>query len=288
MEIIPLAYDSFGARSMCTFIKTRDIGLIIDPGVALGPKRYGLPPHPVELKRKMELWVIIKEHVRKSDVVVITHYHYDHHNPEEVEIFRGKTMLIKHPQKRINRSQKGRAAYFLEKLKGMPERIDFADGKRYVFGETEIVISDPVFHGVSNKLGYVIEVFVDDGKSSFLFSSDVEGPIHREQVEFMIKCNPEAVFIDGPMTYMLGYRFSVKSFEGSIQNLKELIDKTNVRYIITDHHLTRDLNWREKIDKVIEYGENAGVKVTSAAGFLDQDDMLLEAMRKELYKTNPV
>ena len=48
-----LAADSLGVRSLAT--KVGDF--VIDPGAALGPKRYGLPPHPLEqeaLNRALE------------------------------------------------------------------------------------------------------------------------------------------------------------------------------------------------------------------------------------------
>lgn len=52
MHIEPLSFDSMGTRSMCTYIETEDMRIVIDPGVSLAPKRYGLPPHDRE-KRKM-------------------------------------------------------------------------------------------------------------------------------------------------------------------------------------------------------------------------------------------
>ncbi|HID43194.1 MAG TPA: hypothetical protein EYP30_05350, partial [Archaeoglobaceae archaeon] len=163
MKIIPVAFDSFGARSMCTYVETDDVRIIIDPSVALGPKRYSLPPHPMEYEREGELWNRIKEFLAKSDVAIITHYHYDHHNPDEPELFRGKKLLLKHPKEKINFSQRKRSAYFLKQLENIPESIDFADGKTYNFGDTLISISPPVFHGTSDKLGYVTEVCIDDG-----------------------------------------------------------------------------------------------------------------------------
>jgi len=55
MKIKPIAFDSFGARSLCTLVETKDVIIIVDPSVALGPKRYGLPPHEIKIKRKDEL-----------------------------------------------------------------------------------------------------------------------------------------------------------------------------------------------------------------------------------------
>lgn len=49
-RLIPLAAESFGARSMCTYVETRDVKILLDAGVSLRPKRFGLPPHPLEFK----------------------------------------------------------------------------------------------------------------------------------------------------------------------------------------------------------------------------------------------
>ncbi len=283
MEIKPVAFDSMGVRSMATFIDTRDVKVMIDPSVSLAPKRYRLPPHRIEIERMNEKWEEIKKYVLESDVVVITHYHYDHHNPEEVEIFDGKTLLLKHPKENINRSQMGRAAYFLERLKNVDVEIDFCDGKNYSFGNTEIILSKAVYHGSDSRLGYVVEVYVSE-KDSFLFSSDVEGPNNDEQLKFMLDMNAETVIVDGPMTYMLGYRFSQRAFQNSIENLKKLIEKTGIRKLALDHHLTRDLKWREKMAEIFDLGAEMGVTVDSAAKFAGVEEELLEARRAELYK----
>ncbi|HDJ38475.1 MAG TPA: MBL fold metallo-hydrolase, partial [Methanosarcinales archaeon] len=92
MEITPLAFDSFGARSMATVIETDDLSILIDPGVALGPSRHRLPPHPLEIKRERELWQDINDHAARADVLVVSHYHYDHHNPEEPMLYGDKIL----------------------------------------------------------------------------------------------------------------------------------------------------------------------------------------------------
>lgn len=287
MKIIPLAFDSFGARSMCTYVETKDVKLIIDPAVALGPKRFKLPPHPIELKKEAELWSIIKEYVKKSDLIAVTHYHYDHHNPDDIEIFKGKEIFLKHPKENINQSQKNRSAFFIKQLGDVPKKIEYADGLEREFGKTTITFSPAVYHGTSNKLGYVTEIVVDDGEK-FLFSSDVEGPSLETQVRFMVEQNPNIVFIDGPMTYMLGYRYSQKSLDASINNLITLSEKTEVETIVIDHHLTRDINWRKKMGRLFKKGEESGVKIQSAAEYIGEKDNLLEARRRELYSENPV
>lgn len=282
MEIIPVAFDSMGVRSMATFVRTKDVSVFIDPSVSLAPSRYGLPPHRIEIERMNEKWKEIKNFVKKSDVVIITHYHYDHHNPEEVEIFEGKKLFLKNPKEKINRSQVSRANYFLEKLVDLSVEIDFCDGKKYEFGNTTIELSEPVFHGANQKLGFVLEVFISDGKGSFLFSSDVEGPIHEDQTAFIVERGPEVVIIDGPMSYMLGYRFSQNSLDKAIQNLKKISEV--VKNLVIDHHLLRDLKWRTAISELFSYAHQFGTKLQSAAEFCGVEEDLLEAKRKELYE----
>ena len=158
LNVKPLAFDSFGVRSMATFVETDDIAVLIDPGVSLAPSRYGLPPHPIEEQKMGETWADIKKHASQSDVLVVTHYHYDHHDPEEPGIYKDKIVYLKHPKEKINKSQAERASYFMDKLKEIPESIDIADGKEFKHGSTIIKFSPPVYHGTNPKLGYVVEV----------------------------------------------------------------------------------------------------------------------------------
>ncbi|MEM3478234.1 MAG: hypothetical protein QXM45_06090, partial [Archaeoglobaceae archaeon] len=238
-------------------------------------------PHRVEIERMNEKWKEITSFVGRSDVVIVTHYHYDHHNPEEVDVLSGKKILVKHPKEKINRSQMNRASYFLEKLKEKGIDFEFADGKRFEFGNTLLEFSKPVFHGANQKLGFVVEVYLSDSKNSFLFSSDVEGPIHEDQTAFILEKKPEIAFIDGPMSYMLGYRFSRDSLNKTIENLKRIVEV--VETVVIDHHLLRDLNWRSAISEAISYAEQFSTKICSAAEFAGEKEDLLEARRKELY-----
>lgn len=281
MMIKPIAFDSMGVRSMATSVKA-DVKIVIDPSVSLAPYRYGLPPHEVEIDRMEMKWEEIKKEALSSDVLVITHYHYDHYNPVEIKLFEGKKVLTKNPKEKINRSQMRRATYFLEKIKGIKLDLDFCDGKKYEFENTLIEFSNPVFHGTNEKLGFVLEVYIES-KETFLFSSDVEGLAIDDQLNFVLEKNAEVVFLDGPMTYM-PQKYLEKFFLKSLENIKKLIEKTWVKKLVLDHHLARDIDWRRKIFEVFEFGEEHGVKVLSAAEFAGVEEDLLEAKRKELWK----
>jgi len=282
MNIKIIAADSMGTRSMATYVETEDIKLFIDPAAALGPLRYSLPPHKKEeAKLKEHIGEIIK-HAKKCNVLIITHYHYDHYNPDEfLEVFKDKTVYVKHPKENINKSQQQRSKHFLDKLQNLSKEIIYSDGQEAVFGNTKITFSPAVFHGTDSKLGYVTEVLIDDGKEKFLFTSDVEGLAVEEQAEFILKNCPDIILADGPMTYMLGYRYSYDNFNKSIANLLEIIAKCKSKYLILDHHLLRDLKWKERTKALYE---NAGkTKIVCAAEFMNLPLEMLEARRKELW-----
>ncbi|MFH8132453.1 MAG: hypothetical protein QW321_02505, partial [Candidatus Aenigmatarchaeota archaeon] len=277
MEIVPIAFDSLGTRSMATFVETKDVKILIDPGVSLAPVRYGLPPHALELKRLDEHWERIVRLAEDSDILIITHYHYDHHNPwENLGIYKSKTVFIKHPTEKINFSQKGRAKYFLEQIKNLPKKLEFCDGREFKFGETRIKFSQPVFHGTNPNLGYVVEVFIEDKEYKFLHTSDVEGPSQKEQVDFIIKNKPNLIFLDGPLSYMI-YRFGLENLEVSVQNMTKIIEACPLESLVVEHHFLRDLNWKERISKVFEFAERKKVKVQCAAEFLGKPVEMLEA-----------
>lgn len=282
MEVYPIAADSIGTRSMATLVKA-DCNVFIDPGVSLGPWRYGLPPHPVELQRMEEHWEVIKKFAGKADVLIVTHYHYDHHDPREPGIYEGKNLLTKHPTENINYSQKRRAKYFLRELEGKPKEIEYSDGREFSFKGTRIKFSEPVFHGTNSRLGYVTEVAITDGDFTFLFTSDVEGPSIGEQVKFILQEDPNIIYLDGPLSYMLGYRYSMKSLRASVKNIIKVLRETKVEKFIVDHHLLRDLEWRKRMSDIFETAEKLDKEILTAAEYLGLENDMLEARRRELY-----
>ncbi len=275
-----LAFDSMGVRSMATVVETGDVKVLIDPSVALAPRRFGLPPHEREVERMMELARVIEEEGRDSDVIVITHYHYDHFDlgrKISLSIYEGKDVLIKHPRENINRSQRvERAPLFLRSIEGLPGRIEFADGREFTYGSTTIRFSRAVPHGTNTRLGYVIEVLVESQGERFLFSSDVEGPSLREQAEFILRADPHVAVVDGPMTYMLGFRYSRDSLRAAEENLREILELPSLELLILDHHLCRELDFRSRMPAI----SNRFRTAAEASGMRND---LLEARRRELY-----
>jgi len=287
MKLELLAFDSMGARSMCTYIETDDVKITIDPGVDLGPKRFGLPPHRLELERRSQLAEVITKRAEMSDVIVITHYHYDHHDLGDTipfDIYNGKTVLIKDPEKNVNWSQGDfRAPLFLGVLKEKAKKVEAADGRCFTFGSTKVGFSKAVFHGPSNMLGYVIETLVDSGNKKVVHTSDVQGPVSDDQTEFILRSQPDLAIVDGPMVYMLGNRYSQENLDTALHNIRKMLDN-GLKELVLDHHFLRDLNYNDYL--VLLRGDYPEARITTAAEYMGGKNNLLEARRKELFK-NP-
>ena len=103
MEIKPIASDSMGVRSMATLVTTGDCQVLLDPGAALGPIRYSLPPLKAELKALASALNTIGRIARNCQILTISHYHYDHYLPE-ADIYKDKIVYAKDPKNNINKS----------------------------------------------------------------------------------------------------------------------------------------------------------------------------------------
>jgi predicted metallo-beta-lactamase superfamily hydrolase len=288
MKVIPIAFDSLGTRSMSCFVVTNDVNILIDPGVSLAPIRYNKPPHSLEWQRLEEHKKEIIKYSEKSDILTISHMHFDHFMPDNKEIYKNKILLMKHPTQNINRSQFGRAKEFLELIKNTPKQIEYADGKEFVFGETKIKFSPPCWHGVEkSKLGYVLMVSIDDGNTKIMHCSDVQGPVVSKTTELIIRENPDLIIIGGPLSYMVGFRLSWQDFEQAENNFIRILRETKTETIILDHHLLRDLQYKNKFKNAYTEAEKLDKKVITAAEFLGKPIEMLEARRKELYQKYP-
>lgn len=111
----PIWFDSLGAKSSCTFVKTPDVSVLIDPGAAVMQ-----PSFPASLMKKL-YWYrqaqrTIKRAAKNADVVVISHYHYDHFTDFDRSLYDGKLLLAKNPNEYINDSQRERAESFFGNL----------------------------------------------------------------------------------------------------------------------------------------------------------------------------
>lgn len=285
LRVRVIGADSFGSRSMATVVEAGGVKIFIDPGVAYAPRRYGLPPHPVELKRLEEIKEEIRRELEDTDIVVITHYHYDHYlrDPGDAELYRGKILLVKDPRHAINLSQKLRAhrLFRVNRVEELAARLEVLDGRSFEFDGVRVVGSPPVPHGAEgSKLGYVVMVLVECCGYRFIHGSDVQGPMSRAALDWIAGMRPDLLFISGPPTYFAGFKVPREDVERGLQGLVEAARHVS-ELVIADHHFARDLEYPRLLEEV---SRASGARVVSAAEYMGRPYEPLEALRRELWR----
>jgi len=296
IEITPLAAESLGTRSLCTMVVTPDVNLLLDPSAALA-KRYNLEPHPTEyLTLKKSLRTIMKA-AAESDVLSVSHYHYDHVRPgfdnqlynlssrnERREMFAGKIVLAKDNRENINPSQRRRGFYFEKDIKDVVAKIEWADDRLFKFDDTKLTYSPPLPHGpAESRLGFVLATIVEYSGSRFMFAPDVQGPIVQETLQYILQVAPSLLIIGGPPIYLS--RFTDKEREVALNSLVVLA--STIPTLVVDHHLMRDNTWKDWMSPVLSASEKADTKVLTMAELSESENLFLEAKREERYKTHP-
>jgi predicted metallo-beta-lactamase superfamily hydrolase len=267
MKVLPMASESLGVRSMATYVETKDCKIFIDPSASLGPNRYGLSPHQKELETLYITKQKIAEVAESCNMLVISHYHYDHYDPNEV-FYKGKKVFAKDISKNINKSQKERGTEFKKIVENACD-LEYCDNSQHKIDNTKIVFSPPFF----------IMTTIDDGKQRVLHSSDIQGPVTKNAKEYILDQKPDLLIMDGPPTIFLGWKFSMKNLQDASDNLVEIIETLRCQ-VILDHHLLRDLKYKEVFSKPYQKG---GIKLKTFAEYIGKENNTLEAHRKELW-----
>ncbi|OYT26695.1 MAG: MBL fold metallo-hydrolase [Thermoprotei archaeon ex4572_64] len=346
-------FDSLGAKSACIAI-TSSIGkIIIDPGVAEMQPSY---PLPIEEKFRLRGRALskIENACKKAKVIIITHYHYDHHVlPDDPDIksgrefyLNGKLLILKNPNMYINESQWNRARLFLTKIlqlvnddlskyltnsevqefedpveklsialskdfKNYQARreellkkgkkwfirlkqlwgrskwiidgiklsdnsyITWGDNKTFSFGDVEVRILEPWFHGIEyDRTGWVIPITIRKNNYTVFYSSDLMGPQIEDYAEFIIKLRPDIIILDGPPTYLYPYMLSKVNLERAVGNVKLIISQARPKLLIYDHHLLRDCKWRRRIEEVFIEAKKSDVFLLTAAEYLGDKPLI--------------
>lgn len=274
MKIVPLGGETLGVRSFSVFVETDDLKITIDPGLSVVAIKNGFPPTPFEIKALNEVKNNILSACKKSDIIIITHYHFDHFFMDE-EVYKGKIVYIKDPDKLISNNQKKRAQNLLSIFEKSSVKYEIAYGEK-IFKNTKILFS-PIFpHGIDEKMGGVISVLIINDER-FLYTSDVLGFSLKDIKDYVIKIYPSIIFFDGSTEDLISL---------SILNLNELVDKLNVKIWLMEHHPYRTIDYKEKYKEIFGIFEKRGINLYNFAKFLKKDEMLLEGERKIFYE-NP-
>jgi predicted metallo-beta-lactamase superfamily hydrolase len=294
LHIKPLGAESLGTRSFCLYVQTPDLSILVDPGVALAPRRDGFPPHLKEIAAAKMTRDLISEVSTNCTVLTISHYHFDHYTTsldliyqwtnEKVakKLYKEKIVLAKDRSSKINYSQKKRS-YHLYKRKDCEIRA--ADGQSFQFNETTIRFSESVWHGSEGtKLGWVIMTTVEYDNEKILHASDIQGPMSADTLSLIEEERPNILLIGGPPTYLKSV--PQEDLEHGIINLKKLASLIDV--IVVDHHLLRDGKWKERLKDVYAAAKKNGNQIYCTAEFMEVQPLLFEVQRKELYKKEPL
>lgn len=274
MRVMPLAADSLGARSMATYVEAGSLRLLIDPGVTLAPRRYGLGPAAEEEEALARARLRIEAYAVRATHVAVSHFHADHFGTAPA-LYAGRQVWAKDPRRMIDRHQ---AVHGREFWKAMVPHchLEAADGRQLQVDGVTVRFSPPLPHGPdASEFGHVVAVTVDDGMR-FVHASDLQGPASPVATGYLLRERPDLVYLSGPPTYLqaqVGYDV----VQRGIDNLIRLVGETGCR-VIVDHHAVREPRFRERLAQAFDTG-----RVVTAAGYLGHRDECLEAGRAMLW-----
>ena len=284
MRIEILGAESLGVRGLCCLVETRDRKVVIDPGVALGFRRQGLLPHPVQAAASEGTKEKIEKALEDATDVVISHYHGDHiplvdANPYQLSAERVAKLLMR-PRlwtkgtADLSLNQAHRAAALARRIsRRFPVSEGIVDGP--------LCFSLPVPHGeLGGRGGNVMMTRIEDGDEVFVHASDIQ-MLNDESIEKIVMWEPSVVLASGPPIYLPS--LTIEQKENALRRTLRLAREVDV--LILDHHLMRS----KKGEKWLDYVSSlTGHKVICAADFMQCRRNLLEAERVLWYRRSPV
>jgi len=277
VNVVPLAADSLGVRSMATYVECGQTRVLIDPGAVLAPNRFGLPPADEEWEALRRANDRISAYATRAGVIFLSHYHEDHfrHDPN---LYKGRTVWAKDAKRMINPRQAQRAAELWKSIAG-DCRLDSAEGRILETAEARLSASPPLAHGTEGTgLGYVVALTITDLREGkrFVHASDVQGPLSGVAAAYLIRERPDLLYLSGPPAY-LESQLGAALIDQGVDQLMRVVDQTGCR-VILDHHALRAESYPDRFRRLWQTG-----RVVTAAGFLGLDDAALESRRRSLW-----
>jgi len=271
--------ESLGVRGLCCVVETKDRKIVIDPGVALGYRRHGLLPHPVQVAVAERVKVAIEKALEDATDVVISHYHGEHHpmvnaNPYQLSADR-VAELLKHPRLWAKGMQ-NIAPGQLHRAKGLAQKVDRAFPASEGLSDGCLSFSPPVPHGERGMGGTVMMTRIEEEKEVFVHASDIQ-MLNDEAIEQILAWRPTVVLASGPPIYLPSLTWRKR--KAALR--RTLMVARDVDTLILDHHLMRSREGEKWLDWVSSITNH---KVICAADFMGRNRNLLEADRVSWYK----
>ena len=281
LRVRVLACESLGVRAFAARVDTPAGTLVVDPAVALAPRRQGVPPAPEELQAFYAAWDRIRDALQEARFVAITHYHHDHQLPYLPDVFPDPPprVFLKSPED-TNRSQKARAAFLIENLRKRGIPPEFPQGTQVDLGQgVSVWFSPSLFHGATPRLGTVMMVGVRAKNRRVLITSDIQGPVREEHLEAILHFAPHVLFLDPPMAP--GGKMPEEFF--SLMN-RLFAELPLLEVVVVDHHPLRDPHMARWWKALNHRASAHGVRMMTGAEWNGTDTTLLEAQRAERWK----
>jgi len=284
MQLEIIGTESLGVRGLCCVVRTKDRKVVIDPGVALGFRRHGLMPHPVQVIASERTKSLIEKALENTTDIVISHYHGDHiplvdANPYQLSIERVTTLcatprLWTKGTENIPYNQAHRAKALSQTLNRMlPNAEGIKDGP--------LAFSLPVTHGKrDSRGGSVMMTRVEEDGEVFVHASDIQ-MLNDKAIKQVLTWQPNIVLASGPPIYLPS--LTIQEQEDALRRTLRLAKEIDT--LILDHHLMRSKKGEQWLDHASSL---TGHKVKCAADFMGIPRNLLEAERVLWYKKLPV
>ena len=284
MHIEILGAESLGVRGLSCVVEIENRTIVIDPGLALGYRRYGLFPHPAQVAVGEQVRRRIIAELKDATDVVMSHFHGDHVPLPDANPYQLEAQQVAPLCRTVRFWAKGPAGLshnMLRRKKSLctvlGRDLPNAEGQ----GDGPLAFSLPVPHGERNgRLGTVMMTRIEDEDTVFVHASDIQ-LLDGEAVSLILAWQPDIVLVGGPPLYLRW--LSSKQRWGAWRNARQLA--RHVDTLILDHHLLRceeGLSWLDRLSS------ETGHRVICAADFMGQPRCLLEARREQLYDEMPV
>ncbi len=280
MQIEIIGTESLGVRGLCCLVSTGDRRVVIDPGVALGFRRHGLLPHPVQVAASERVKSLIEKALQDATDIVISHYHGDHcplvdANPyqlsaDSVAALFMRPRLWTKGMEDLSYSQSGRARSLEENLK---RSFTSSEGG----GDAVLNFSQAVPHGEQGGHGgYVMMTRIEGEGTVFVHASDIQ-MLNDTAIDKILDWHPHIVLASGPPLYLPSLTRGQQ--EAALKRTLHLAN--GVDTLILDHHLMRSRKGEEWLDYTSSLSNH---RIVCAADFMGLRRNLLEAERVLWYQ----
>ncbi len=284
MHIEILGAESLGVRGLSCVVEVKDRKIVIDPGLALGYRRYGLLPHPTQVTVGEQVRRKILAALKDATDVVMSHFHGDHiplPNANPYQLKAQQAAPLCQSVRCWSKGPEGLSHSMVRRRDSLCQvlgrDLPIAEGQNGGW----LAFSPSMPHGKpGSRLGAVMMTRIEDEDTVFVHASDIQ-LLDGQAVSFILAWRPDIALVGGPPLYLPW--LSSKRREVAWRNALRLAHHVDV--LILDHHLLRceeGLSWLDRLSSKTDH------RVICAADFMGGPRRLLEAQRVQLYQEMPV